>query len=478
MHSELHLQRSERKTDMAVFAEAPRWTEVRGVRSHTVLFAAFVGGLAWTPFLYGSNDLLAWGINAIVFPGLAVILEANALFRGERRAMGIRQLAIPAALFLAVVIWIIIQNTTWTPNSWHHPIWAMAGDALQRPIEGSISVNRDLTALALLRLITAASVFWIAMQLSFDATRAYQFVIAIVVIISGYAVYGLISFSLTPLDSSLHRYMNSTFINRNHFSTYAGMGFVASCGLILRHYENEVLTGDGSLRFRIASFIEATGGRMVIYLACASLTLAGVLLSGSRGGVIATVLGSCALGILSVRRQKIHFIRGWGTILLGASVFVAAFLAFGEVFVSKVAERGLIDENRLGIYVITLRSILDAPMLGYGYGTFADILPMIRDQSIGVEGALDQAHNTYLEVFQGLGLVFGSMLVGCVAILVLKCLKGAIMRRTQAVIPSIAVSVAVLAGVHALADFSLQMQAVALTFMALLGAGVAQSASS
>jgi hypothetical protein len=35
-----------------------------------------------------------------------------------------------------------------------------------------------------------------------------------------------------------------------------------------------------------------------------------------------------------------------------------------------------------------------------------------------------------------------------------------------------------LLGAHALVDFSMQMQAVAITFMALLGAGVAQSASS
>ena len=32
----------------------------------------------------------------------------------------------------------------------------MAADALDKPIDGSISVNRDLTSLALLRLITAA----------------------------------------------------------------------------------------------------------------------------------------------------------------------------------------------------------------------------------------------------------------------------------------------------------------------------------
>ena len=40
-------------------------------------------------------------------------------------------------------------------------------------------------------------------------------------------------------------------------------------------------------------------------------------------------------------------------------------------------------------------------------------------------GKLDFAHNTYLEVLQGLGLVFGSMLVASVGVLVLRCVKGA-----------------------------------------------------
>jgi hypothetical protein len=44
--------------------------------------------------------------------------------------------------------------------------------------------------------------------------------------------------------------------------------------------------------------------------------------------------------------------------------------------------------------------------------------------------------------------------------------------------PGVAASVAFLLGAHALIDFSLQLQAIAITFMALLGAGVAQSESS
>ena len=137
-----------------------------------VLLWAFVAGLAWCPFLFGSNVLLAWGINAVLFPGLAAIYEASLLIRGERHPVAIKQIWLPALLFAAVVLWVLIQNATWTPEWTHHPIWQMTADELDKPVAGSITVARDLTSLALLRLITAASAFWIALQLCRDASRA------------------------------------------------------------------------------------------------------------------------------------------------------------------------------------------------------------------------------------------------------------------------------------------------------------------
>ena len=72
-------------------------------------------------------------------------------------------------------------------------------------------------------------------------------------------------------------------------------------------------------------------------------------------------------------------------------------------------------------------------------------------------------------------MIFGAMLLASVGLLVLKCFRGAAALRDGVAAPTIAASVACLVGVHALVDFSLQIQAVALTFMAVLGAGVAQS---
>jgi O-antigen ligase len=237
-----------------------------------------------------------------------------------------------------------------------------------------------------------------------------------------------------------------------------------------------MVTDAGSLRFRISTFIDATG-RALVLLGSAFLILVVVTLTQSRGGIIATALGIIVWGTLTFGRAGAASIERRMIMIFGSVLVAGVFAAFGDTFFSKLAEAGLTDSNRLDVYIITLRSILDAPLLGYGYGTFADIFPMFRDRSIDVFGIWNQAHNTYLEAFQGLGLIFGSMLVASVVLLAWKCCKGAIARQ-QITVPCIAAGVAFLVGVHALVDFSLQIQAVTLTFMAILGAGVAQSMSS
>jgi O-antigen ligase len=440
-----------------------------------LLFWALVAGLAWCPFLFGSNVLLAWGINALLFPGLVVIYELSLLFRGERHAVAIRQLKVPAALFAAVVLWIFVQNATWTPGWLHHPIWQMTTEALERPVAGSISVNRELTSLALLRLITTASVFWIAVQLCRDARRASLLLWCIAIVICAYAGYGIFAFALTSGRSPV----TSTFINQNSFAAYAGSGVVVICGLILRLYRDEFKNVGGSMRFRIASFIEVTGQKGVALFAGIFLVLVALLLSGSRGAIGSAALALFVLGALTLKLRKRQFAEQREVIIvISALLMGVTFLVFGDFVVGKITQQGLHDENRTAVYTVVMRSIFDAPLLGYGYGTFADVFPMFRDQSVSTFGKWPTAHNTYLEVFQGLGLLFGSMLVACVITLVWRCLRGAATRQMDATLPCVAAGVAFLLGLHSVVDFSLQIQAIAITFAALLGAGVAQSESS
>jgi O-antigen ligase len=455
----------------------------RRISADWLVFWAFVAALAWCPFYFGSNDPLAWGINAVLFPCLVVVFEACLLATSGHHPVSIGRLKMPALLFGLVVLWTFVQNAIWTPENWHHPIWHMAADALQRPLNGSISVNRDLTTLGQVRLITAASAFWLAVQLCRNARRADLLVKAIGVIVTAYAAYGLVSFVVAPgsvlwLSNRNPEFVSSTFINKNSFATYVGIGFIALCGVLLRLYHREALSQLGSPRLATAAMIEATGKGGALLLGGAFLTLVSLLLTGSRGGILSTGLGTFVLATLVFTRRSAKQGRLLEIVIFVAALFVAVVVAFGDVFFGRLADEGLRDENRMALNLLTLGSIRDSPLLGFGYGTFIDVFPMYRDGSISTYGVYEKAHNDYLEILQGLGLVFGSFLFASVGLLVLRCMRGAARRQLNATIPSVAAAAGFLVGVHSLVDFSLQIQAVTLTFAALLGAGVAQSTSS
>lgn len=456
-----------------------------------ILFWLFIAGLAWVPFLYGSNVLLAWGINALIFPGLVMVYEISLLIRGRGHPVALRHIWLPAMLFVAVVLWIVVQNATWTPASWQHPIWEMTAQALQRPVSGSISVDRDLTTQGLIRLLTSASVLWLSMQLCRDYARAVTLLTAFGAIVCVYSLYGIVAYSLQGSssltwfgDTATLGFVNSTFYNRDHFATFAGLGLVAVCGAILKYYRDQITMVGGYLRHRVGAAIEATAKKGAVLDGAAFITLVALLMSGSRGGVLATGLGLAVLLLLYFgrnspkRRETAGLSVKFAASLFLVAIAIAITLMFGDTLFGKISGQGFTDENRMAVYVITFRSVLTAPFFGFGYGTFADVFPMFRDRSVPVQGVWEQAHNTYLEVWQGLGVVFGTMLIVCVVLLVLAVVKGALKSHRGAWVCCVGASVSLLIGAHAIVDFSLQIQAITISFMALLGAAVAQSVSS
>src|SRR5262249_16270216 len=197
-----------------------------------------------------------------------------------------------------------------------------------------------------LRLLTAASVFWLALQLCRDASRARLVLQCVAAIICTYAIYGLVAAWLTPghilwfkNPYAKNWVITSTFVNPDSFAAYAGMGFVLFCGLILKLYRDEFAAVGGSIQFRIATFIEVTGQNGVAVLAGAALTLIALLLTASRGGIASTIFGLCVLGALTFRRRNQPFaqIDALIIIVVGALVVGAIFLIFGDVVLGKIS---------------------------------------------------------------------------------------------------------------------------------------------
>ena len=143
------------------------------------------------------------------------------------------------------------------------------------------------------------------------------------------------------------------------------------------------------------------------------------------------------------------------TFLLG--LMAATMYCFGTLFADNLGAQGLADSNRMAVLVLTVRSILDAPFFGFGYGTFSNVFPLYRDQSIStLEGLVAGARHLSRGRFRGLGLVFGLMLIAALVILTLRCVRGAAQRRENATVPQVAAGLGCLVGVHSVVDFSLQ----------------------
>jgi O-antigen ligase len=436
-------------------------------------------GLAWAPFWLGSNRPIAWYANAIYFGVLVLVLEGSRLLWPRPLAVPLRKVLFPVFAFIAVCVWIYVQAATWTPPQLHNPIWQLEGQGLDVKIPGSITINRSETAIALMRLLTEGAAFWLYLQLCRSPQRAYRSVQVVAFVGAVYAVYGIVAFYVFPgtilwlpkiyyLDS-----VTSTFINRNSYATYAGIGLVCALGVGLSEYVRRADLAGHSLVRQGAAFLAATAGPPGAWVAAAFVLAMALVLTGSRGGILSSIAGTLAFALLLFMRRR--------SARAGLAVFIAlvtvgiAISTFGDLLAARLLRVGIEATDRLAVYRLTLLSILDSPWRGSGYGTFSTVFAMYRDSSVSPVGMWDKAHDTYLEIVQGLGIPAAALFFAMLLFFVARCAYGALTRKTSSTAPLIAASASVIVGLHSFVDFSMQIQAVALTWTALLGAGVAQS---
>ena len=130
-------------------------------------------------------------------------------------------------------------------------------------------------------------------------------------------------------------------------------------------------------------------------------------------------------------------------------------------------------EARPEIFQLTLKALADHPWIGTGLGTFTTVFEAYRTPDLLF--FVNAAHNDYLENMLELGIPAALLLFGSVLALFVMCVRGAIRRRRDAILPCVGVGVTALVAMHSLVDFSMQIPAVTVTYLMLLGAAVAQS---
>ncbi|HEV2552070.1 MAG TPA: O-antigen ligase family protein [Stellaceae bacterium] len=380
--------------------------------------------------------------------------------------------------FAATAMWIVLQAAPVTPVAWHHPLWQAAREVLGADVRGAVSLNPFDTVSALIRLLAYGGIFWLALHLGRSAERARGVFLALSVAGFLYAGYGfLVEVSGAKLvlwypqiwypDS-----VTATFINRNNYATYAGLGLIAASGLVIRHLSMVLsLPLDG--RARLLRFAQSMSLGRSLFLGGWMVLVTALVLSNSRGGVVSALLGLTALVVAA---SALRMLRARDALAMAGVIAVAGALlitAAGEQLGVRFATTALEREGRPIAYELILEGIGERPWLGTGFGTFEEAFALVRDERLS--GGWDKAHNTYLENAFELGIPAAALLTAACLAMLWRCVVGLRARRRAGIYPAIGIGATVLVGCHSLVDFGLQIPAIAATYALVMGVAVAQS---
>jgi hypothetical protein len=364
------------------------------------------------------------------------------------------------------------------------PIWATASAALGVHLQGSVSVIKLRPLFALGN--TVACLLSVSLGLIVGENRQDARRLLWVVACSGacYAAYGIFSALVTPNELLwLERPgyvgdVTGTFVNRNTAATYFGCVSVIWLLLLLEAVKSRLPRGSASLT-RLVRHLSRRPSRLEIGMFLSLvLSLMALLMTGSRAGVVFSLIAMIAAGSITLR-SALPKTYGARWLWIGGSILaLLLFQVFGGVIQRRFETSGISDEGRFEAYTWMLRAILDRPVFGAGLGTFETIFPSYRQEPPSMQGVWTLGHCTPLEMAVELGVPLTAIVVISVFAGLVTLGRGAFMRRRDAVIPLAGAAVLGISAVHSCIDFSLQIPGLAIVSMIVTGVGLSQSVSS
>ena len=434
-----------------------------------MLFWLLLAVVLLAPLPLGSNRPLPASALAAAVGALACAWGLGRLLGRPRAVASIRPFWPAFTLIGLAAGWAALQAASFTPAALHHPLWSEAREVLGGGRGGAISINPGATWSRLMGLLAYGGIFWLALQLCRSSARAYQALLALAAGGLAYAAYGLFEFA-----NSDAQVVTSTFVNRNSYATHAGMTLFCGLGVVVGELTRRARPGISlrSIARDVLARLDASLGVGVI--ACL-LAAAALLLTQSRGAFVALCAALVAF-VWSLRRMAL--VKA-GTFVKAAALFAIGLVAgivwlAGEETLGRFAASDAQALNRLTYYRTTWEAIWDRPLLGTGYGTYADAFRAYNHPDTGTY-FLDKAHNTYLQVIIELGWPAAAALYSGLALLVFRSLQAPLPQGGTAALPAVLAACSVLVAVHALVDFSLEMPANAATYALLLGVGCART---
>lgn len=420
------------------------------------------------PVPFGSNRPFFWclwatGLGAVLLWYCLAVFRLRSSFR-----IPLSALRIATWLFALVGAVTLIQTLPVGRVFGDFAFLTRSGDVIY---SASISLTPGDSWLSFLRWFSVGALFFLMLQVSVQNGRAQRLAKAIVAITSLHALYGLVA--LTQLGDTILFFekqyypgvLTGTFINRNSIATFLGIGAVMASALLFAGR-----AGSDNEPDQQPQGSSVHGEKLWLAIALV-LLLSAVLATQSRMGLAATFAGIGTVLLLSWRASPLARMSA----LLAVPVLGGLLLLYG----SGVAERYLLVERaadtRGALYLQIIDMVTARPLLGYGAGSFEYAYPLFHQQPVSVDRVWEYAHSTYLGLWSDLGVVVGSIPVLIVTLILVAILRKRTNSGPMRPETCAALGATVTVAIHSLVDFSLEIQAVAFLYTALLALGSAKA---
>jgi O-antigen ligase len=444
-----------------------------GVVAPSLLFAA----TALAPLPFGSNELAAVAFWCIILGLSLVCCPVRGLRSSQLAAVCIGVLVVAA---YGLVLHEQLADRPWLGAS-PHPIWHEAEVALGVPLAASVSIARDQPWLELGRPLVCILAIACGFFIGASYRRALQLLKVIAWSGSAYAVYGILEYLLDPariLWRQKDAYLESvtgTFINRNTAAVYFGSCSIVCLLLLCRRVRSRLGGGPVEWQKMQHRILYRTDRDLILGFVMIFVCLTAMFMTRSRAGVILSLTAMIVAFMLYFRRDLPQRIGVIAPVLSGIALALGLLQLMGGGVNARFDAQGIADEGRLATWRATLRMIADHPWFGTGEGTFVWNFPSYRSADMSMRGVWDHAHNALLELAADMGIPLAALVTTAWILIFASLISAVRVRRHDLLLPTCALSVAMLAILHSSVDFSLQIPGYSIPTLALIGAGIARA---
>lgn len=435
-------------------AASPSRSSRGGVRrlalSEKVAIGVLLGLVFMAVIAFGASEISTACLFSGVYAAFLIGLLATCPW-ARRDLARLRGLAIEAPLFLVLLLAVLWALGPWGPGG-AHPVWSYVPGKL-----GALTVDRSALLLNVLQLLGLACLFVAARVIGVSEARARWFLRIAVLTIGVYAALAFVDHVGLRRSSRLV----ATLLSPNSAATVFGGGLLLAVAATINRVRRQ----------RGLTMLRRGDPEAVACLAIIGVLLTALLLTASRAGLAATLVG---LGLMLVweaiaQRQRLRVVAGLGAAAL-ILVIGALSLRSTELVAERLNNTGQDIAIRTAIFTPHWEAFQSSPWFGFGLGSFPTVNQLVATQeNLRVLFDVRAVHNLYLQWLEEGGIIGAVAMALLFIVLIWPILRGGLREGTAATWARATACAALIFLLHGVTDFALQAPAIQALAVLILG---------